>query len=147
MSAARRTRDPDSVQVGDELPAVVRTPDRLAVLLWCICYWAAHRIHSDPEWARGEGYADMVVGGALINSYVVSGLSAWSGDPTCLRRFRVRQHATAVAGDTLSVRTSVLRVGSDDGRGVRRIDCGFQVTKDDGTLVSSGEAGLDLPVG
>ena len=146
MSGSRRTRDPATVRVGDALPAVVRSPDRLAVLLWCIGYWAVHRIHNDIEWARREGYADLVVGGALINSYVVKGLSDWSGDPTCLRRFRVRQHATAVAGDTLTARMSVLAIGPDVARGVRRVDCGFEVTKQDGTVISSGEAGLDLAV-
>ncbi len=146
VTGRRRTRDPATVQVGEALPPVVRTPDRLAVLLWCFGYWAVHRIHNDVEWARREGYADLVVGGALINSYVVEGLSDWSGDPTCLRRFRVRQHATAVAGDTLTARMSVLAVGPDVASGVRRVDCGFEVTKQDGTVISSGEAGLDLAV-
>ena len=58
----------------------------------------------------------------------------------------MRQHATAVAGDTLTARTSVRQVGPDDGDGVRRVVCGFDVTKQDGTLIASGEATLALPV-
>jgi hydroxyacyl-ACP dehydratase HTD2-like protein with hotdog domain len=146
MSAGRPTRDPATVTPGDPLPTVVRTPDRLAILLWCIAYWAPHRIHSDAEWARGEHYGDVVVNGPLINEYVVASLAEWSGDPTCLRRFRVRQQATAVAGDTLTARTSVRRVEPDDGDGVRRVVCGFDVTKQYGTLIASGEATLALPV-
>ena len=146
MSAGRPTRDPATVAPGDALPTVVRTPDRLTILLWCIAYWAPHRIHSDVEWARREQYGDVVVNGPLINEYVVFSLAQWSGDPTCLRRFRVRQHATAVAGDTLSARSSVRRVGPDDGDGVRRVDCAFEVTRPDGTLIASGEATMALPV-
>ena len=146
MSGAWPTRDPATVAPGDPLPTVVRTPDRLAILLWCIAYWAPHRIHSDAEWARSEHYGDVVVNGPLINEYVLSSLAQWSGDPTCLRRFRVRQHATAVAGDTLTARSSVRRVGPDDGDGVRRVEVGFEVTKQDATVVASGEATLALPV-
>jgi acyl dehydratase len=142
--------DPRTAAVGDRLPTLVRTPDRLTMLLFCMSYWAPHRIHTDPEWARSEDYRDTVVNGPLINEFVVSVLSDWSGDPTHLRRFRVRNHAVAFAGDTLTVTASVTAVGPGDREGdgddMRSIECGFEVTRQDGTLMASGQATLAVPI-
>jgi acyl dehydratase len=131
------------VAVGTELPTLVRTPTRLTLFLFGVAYWTSHRIHYDLEWARAEGFTDVLVTANLISAYSAELASTWAGDPGCLRALRERNLSAAFAGEELTVRGSVvaLEPGADGGL----VRCALRVTKADGTIVVDGLATLHLP--
>ena len=132
------------VRVGESLPPLVQHATNVSVFLFGVAYWAPHRIHYDREHALSEGYDDVLVVGPLMNAYAVRALTGWAGDPGCLRNFAVRNLAPAYAGDTLTVTASVTDKHSGDDEG--RVECEFQVARQDGTPVLSGTATLGLPL-
>ena len=132
------------VRTGEALPPLARRATNVSVFLFGVAYWAPHRIHYDRDHARSEGYEDVLVTAPLMNAYAVRALTEWAGDPGCLRRFAARNLAPAYAGDTLTVTASVVakRPGEDEGR----VDCEFEVARQDGSAVARGTATLGLPL-
>ena len=137
------TRRFADVTVGDELPGRVHTPTRLTLFLFGVAYWTPHRIHYDPEWARSEGYDDVLVTANLLSAYTAELLTEWAGDPGCLRTLQERNVAAAVAGDKLEITGRVAEVEPAPGGGLVR--CDLRVVKQDGTAVVEGRATVALP--
>ncbi len=135
-------RSLDTVKVGDELPALTVTPTNVSVFLFGVAYWTPHRVHYDKEWARSEGYDDVLVTGPLMTGYLVRMLTAWSGDPAAVKRIALRNHAPAFAGDELTVRGAVTSVSSRDAGGEAVI--AVSIVKQGDAEVVSGEAAVAL---
>lgn len=139
MTALRSRGD---VKVGDELPPLTVTPTNVSIFLFGVAYWTPHRVHYDKEWARSEGYDDVLVTGPLMTGYLVRMLTAWSGDPAAVKRIALRNHAPAFAGDELTVRGTVASVVSDDSACEAVI--AVSIVKNGADEVVSGEAAVTL---
>lgn len=135
-------RSLDTVNVGDELPPLTVTPTNVSVFLFGVAFWTPHRVHYDKEWARSEGYDDVLVTGPLMTGYLVRMLTAWSGDPAAVKRIALRNHAPAFAGDELTVRGAVTSVSSRDAGAEAVI--AVSIVKQADAEVVSGEAAVAL---
>lgn len=131
------------VRPGQQVPALRRKPTRVSVFLFGVAYWTPHRIHYDIEAAKAEGFGDVVVTANLLSAYSVEMLTRWTGDPQCVLELEERNHAPALAGESLTVTGQVLDIGETDGQ--RRARCSLRISKDDGTQVVSGQAVVRLP--
>jgi 3-methylfumaryl-CoA hydratase len=131
-----------SFQPGSPLPELQRMPTRVTCFLFAVAWWAPHRVHYDIEWARHEGFGDVMVPGLLISEYVVTALTSWTGDPCHLRRLIVRNTGPAFAGEQLTVRSQVAGVATDGDRTAVTFD--FTVSKDGGQSVASGQATVEV---
>jgi hydroxyacyl-ACP dehydratase HTD2-like protein with hotdog domain len=136
------TRRFADVTVGDVLPARQHTPTRVTLFLFGVAYWTSHRIHYDAEWARSEGYDDVLVTANLLSAYSAELLTEWAGDPGCLRSLEERNVAAAVAGDKLEITGRVAEVEPAPDGGLVR--CDLRVFKQDGATVVEGRATLHL---
>ena len=136
MTALRSHSD---VKVGDELSPLTVTPTNVSIFLFGVAFWTPHRVHYDREWARSEGYDDVLVTGPLMTGYLVRMLTAWSGDAASVKRLALRNHAPAFAGDELTVRGAVASV-TPDGEAVIAVS----IVKDGTAEVVSGEAAVGL---
>jgi hydroxyacyl-ACP dehydratase HTD2-like protein with hotdog domain len=134
---------PAALVPGAHLPVLVRRPTRVTCFLFAVAWWTPHRVHYDVEWAAQEGYDDVMVPGLLLNEYVVTALTAWTGDPTSLRRLTVRNTAPALAGDTLRVTSEV--TGVTEGDGVRTVALSFEMLRQDDRRILVGEARVEVP--
>jgi hypothetical protein len=144
MSARARRRWSD-VRVGEEIPPLQLRPGHVAVFLFGVAYWTPHRIHYDRDWARAEGYDDVLVTGPLLEAYAARALVRWAGDAASLRRLRVRNTATACAGQALELRGRVSAVRPPaDGGAAGEVECEISVARADGTPVLQGSALLQL---
>ena len=139
MTALRSRGD---VKVGDELPPLTVTPTNVSIFLFGVAFWTPHRVHYDKEWARAEGYDDVLVTGPLMTGYLVRMLTAWSGDALAVKRIALRNHAPAFAGDELTVRGTVSSVVSNDSGGEAVI--AVSIIKNRADEVVSGEAAVAL---
>ena len=139
MTALRSRGD---VKVGDELPPLTVTPTNVSIFLFGVAFWTPHRVHYDKEWARSEGYDDVLVTGPLMTGYLVWMLTAWSGDALAVKRIALRNHAPAFAGDELTVRGAISSVVSNDSGGEAVI--AVSIVKNGADEVVSGEAAVTL---
>ena len=49
----------EDVNVGDELPALVKRPTAIQIFRYSAVTWNAHRIHFERDYALQEGHPDM----------------------------------------------------------------------------------------
>ena len=131
-----------TVNVGDELLPLTVTPTNVSIFLFGVAFWTPHRVHYDKEWARSEGYDDVLVTGPLMTGYLVRMLTAWSGDAMAVKRIALRNHAPAFAGDELTVRGAVSSVVSNDSGGEAVI--AVSIVKNGADEVVSGDAAVAL---
>lgn len=72
--------------------------------------WNAHRIHYDAEYARSEGYPDVLVQSHLHGCVLLGAVRAWAGPEATVHAFGWQNRSIAVAGDELVVTGEVLAV-------------------------------------
>ncbi|OLT16457.1 hypothetical protein BJF78_14410 [Pseudonocardia sp. CNS-139] len=137
-----RVRRFGEVAAGEELPPAHHTPTRVTMFLFGVAYWTAHRTHYDVEFARAEGFADVLVPAGLLSAYGAELLTTWAGDPGCLRELRERNLSPAVAGERLTVRACVTGLEPAADGGV--VSCALSITAGD-RPVTEGRARLVLP--
>jgi 3-methylfumaryl-CoA hydratase len=128
---------------GTRLPALVRTPTRVTCFLFAVAWWTPHRVHYDVEWARHEGYEDLMVPGLLINEYAVTAVTSWTGDPSHLRHLTIRNTGPAFAGDTITVAAEVAETVSRNDHTAITFD--FTVVKQGDQPVATGRATVAVP--
>jgi acyl dehydratase len=128
------------VEVGDELPELVRTPTRVTLFMFGVAYWTTHRAHYDVEFARSQGFADVLVTANLLSAYSAELVTKWAGPGGALRTLEERSLAPAVAGDTVTARGTVTKVEpSPDGAVVW---CDIKLFNQAGTQVVQASASV-----
>lgn len=129
-----------SVQVGDQLPELRRTPSRLQLFRYSAVTWNSHRIHFDQDYAVEEGYPDVLVQSHLHSAFLVSLCTSWMGEGGRLVRLDVSVRRYAVPGDELVCRGEItgLRPG-DDGHGLVHIAL-TETRESDQTVCAVGSA-------
>lgn len=110
MANAETNVTRDRVQIGDELPELVRTPSRVTLFMFGVAYWTTHRAHYDVEFARSQGFADVLVTANLLSAYSAELVTSWAGPGGSLRSLEERSLAPAVAGDTVTARGTVAEI-------------------------------------
>ena len=106
-------RSAGKVSVGDSLGSCERTATRVGMFLFGVAHWTAHRIHYDSDWARLEGYPDVLVPGPLMSAWQVELVTDWAGSSRALLSMEDRNLAPAHPGDALTVSGEVTRVDRD----------------------------------
>ena len=131
MTALRSGR---TVSVGDTLGSSQRTATRVGIFLFGVADWTAHRIHYDADWARHEGYPDVLVPGPLMSAWQVDLVSSWAGSPAALQSMEDRITSSAFPGDLLVISGEVASVErGDDGT---TVTCATRVRCSDRTIAT-----------
>jgi hydroxyacyl-ACP dehydratase HTD2-like protein with hotdog domain len=123
------------VRVGEPIGSVEYTPTRVTLFLFGVAHWTPHRIHYDVEWARAEGFPDVLVTAQLMSAWQIGLVTRWAGDARYLRRFTERNLGPAYAGDTLTVRGEVAAVKSIE-QGLE-VECSLSVRKESDPVATS----------
>ncbi len=131
----------EDVKTGTTIPPLTRTHTAVSVFLFGVAYWTAHRIHYDKEWARSEGYDDVLVTAPLLLSLVTRMLNSWTGHPFAIRKLSTMSRAYAYPGQKLTARGVVRQVTQDTGL----VECDVYIERDDGSQPVVGSAVVHLP--
>ncbi len=96
-------------------------------------------IHYDPVITEAAGFGPRTVNQGPSNvSYVANMLIGWVGDPSAIRRLKVRFEANVFAGDEVTASGEVTAVEeTPDGR---LAHCDVRLSRNDGTRLISGTA-------
>ena len=106
-AAARR----GTLQAGTALAPVAYETSTVQVFRYSAATWNTHRIHYDREYARAEGYPDVLVQSHLHGALLARYATGWAGEEGRLTELALRvrryavcpvEHVVAGAGDTVS---------------------------------------------
>ena len=100
-------------------------------------------IHFDVEAVSELGMGDRQVNQGPTNmAYVVNMLTAWTGDPGCVRRLQVRFLGNVFAGDRVSTGGVVTGIREEGGRRLGDLDVWLERSPEDRVLVGTATVAL-----
>ena len=134
----------DEIQVGDELPLLVKRPSTKELVMYAGASGDFYQIHYDLKFAKAEGLPGVIIHGALKNAYLGQLVTDWMGDEGVLRQLSIRYRGMDVPGDTLTCRGRVTE--KTDNGGEHLVRCDLSLENGKGEKTTTGEAVVSLPV-
>lgn len=92
----------DDIDVGEQMRSLTVTVDKTQLFFFSAATYNGHRIHYDNQWARSEGYDDVLVHGPLQAALLARAIGDWIGGRGRLVSFGVQNRATALPGTPLT---------------------------------------------
>ena len=111
------TKSFESVNVGDELPALVLPLDRTFILSTAIASRDYFEGHHDPDIAVEKGSKDIFMNILTSNGLVGRFVTDWAGPDAFLKRVNIRLGAPNYPGDTMII-TGKVSAKDDEGETV-----------------------------
>ncbi len=135
----------EEVNVGDELPPVVKGPMTTTHLVrWAAANGNYARIHWDLPFAQlRQGLPNVVVNGSLKNQYLGQLMVRYAGEEGWFKRFYVEHRGMDYPGDVLTASGGVTGKRESDGFGL--VDCRVGLANSRGEQTASGWATVVLP--
>lgn len=132
----------EAVRVGDELPAVAKTPiDRVQLSRYAGASGDFNPVHVDEAYAKGLGMPSVYAPGMLIMGELGQLLSDW-GRGAQLRKYGVRFIKIVWPGDTIVCKGRVMDRWGQEGRYFAEVDLWAENQK--GELVIKGNGTLQM---
>ena len=143
--AANSQRNYEDVEVGMELPPVVKGPMTTTHLIrWAAANGNYARIHWDLPFAQlHQGLPNVVVNGSLKNQYLGQLLLDFAGEEGWFKRFYIEHRGMDFPGDTLTAFGTITGKREVDGFGY--VDCQVALRNDRGHQTASGTGAVVLP--
>lgn len=133
----------EDVEVGQELPPLVKQPTTRQLVQYAGAAVDFYEIHYDAEFARSTGLPGVIVHGALKSAFLGQLVTDWMGERGTLRRLAVQYRSMDVPGDTL---TCSGRVTKKDSEGdIHTVSCSIWLENSAGERTTSGTATVVLP--
>lgn len=131
----------EDVEVGDELPSLVKEVTTVSMVMYAAATWDFHRYHHDMEYAREKGMREQFLDGQQMGGYLAQLVVDWAGVEGTLKRLSFRYGEFVFPGDTLTCRG---RVSGKEKGGV--VECELWIENQVGARVlKNGRAVMELP--
>jgi len=133
----------EDVQVGDEMPALVKGPIRqIQLTRYAGASGDFNPIHQDPEFAQASGMGGVFAHGMLSMGFVAQSVTDWLGAGT-VRELGVRFTALVRLKDVVTCRGRV--VGTSEKNGERLVELEVWAENQRGEKVVTGRATAAIP--
>jgi acyl dehydratase len=134
------TRPPgfDDIRVGDQLPALVRTPTTEQLVRYAGAAADPARIHFDEAEARRRGFDGVIVHGLLKAAFLGEVVTSWCGERAWVKSFATQYRGVDYPGSPLVCRGAVTGTRIDDG--VPLVDLELWVENVEGATTTRGRA-------
>jgi hydroxyacyl-ACP dehydratase HTD2-like protein with hotdog domain len=133
----------EDVGVGERMPELTVTADETQLFFFSAATYNGHRIHYDKEWARAEGYDDVLVQGPLQAALLARAIGDWIGGGGRLVSFAVQNRAVAHPGQALTFGGTVTGKRLTE-LGAGLVDLDIAGRRGD-TVLMPGSATVELP--
>jgi hydroxyacyl-ACP dehydratase HTD2-like protein with hotdog domain len=123
------------------VPVVARrfVANEIDLFMYCAATWNTHRIHYDRDYARAEGFRDLVVPGPLQAARLAQMLADFgAAHDGRLQSMSVRHHATLYCNEPVDLRADLLAANGPV------LEVSVVAAVPDGTAATSGRATLML---
>jgi acyl dehydratase len=144
MGALQPSRDWKSIDVGDEVPAMVIDVTPTRVVAGAIASRDFMPVHHDRDYANQQGAPDIFMNILSDTGYCSRFLTDWAGPDTMVKRLAIRLGVPVFPGHTLTYTGEVTAVAQDGDEGL--VEIAFRAINELGEHVS-GTATISLPVG
>jgi hydroxyacyl-ACP dehydratase HTD2-like protein with hotdog domain len=133
----------EDVRAGEEMPTMIRTPDRIQLFMYSAISWNLHRIHYDREYANREGHQDLLVHGPLQGSFLGQYMTDWGGPEASLKKIGWSNRGRAYVDEPYIIKGRVRekRLFQDQAL----IDCEIWSENSAGGRLLVGSASIALP--
>ncbi|HLI88378.1 MAG TPA: MaoC/PaaZ C-terminal domain-containing protein [Ktedonobacteraceae bacterium] len=133
----------EDVQVGDEIPRLVKEPmTHLRLVRYAGASGDFNPLHTDPKIGEAVGVGGIIAHGMLIMGFVGQMLSDYVG-PTALRKFNVRFKGMTRLGDAITCTGTI--TDKYEAGGEARIKGKVQATDQNGDVKVTGTFEAALP--
>ena len=130
-----RGTDFSGIRIGDVLPAKPGPAiDKPRIKMVMDVMDDVNPVHIDEALVKRMGLRGLVNQGPCNLSYIINMLVAWTGDPDCVKRMKVRFHNLVVPGDQTVAGGTVTAVHDDT------VECDVWLRLADGTTMLAGMA-------
>jgi hydroxyacyl-ACP dehydratase HTD2-like protein with hotdog domain len=133
----------EDVGVGERMPELTVTADETQLFFFSAATYNGHRIHYDKEWARAEGYDEVLVQGPLQAALLARAIGDWIGGGGRLVSFAVQNRAVAHPGQALTFGGTVTGKRLTE-LGAGLVDLDIAGRRGD-TVLMPGSATVELP--
>lgn len=133
-----------SINIGDALPEQTHRPTAVQLFRYSAITWNSHRIHYEAEYAKVEGYPDVLVQSHLHGAFLTRLCTDWMRPSGRLVELSLRVRRFATPGDVLTCRGEVIDKETSGGEGLVRLR--IEEVRADGTVCAPGEAVVGFPL-
>lgn len=131
----------EDIEIGQEIPARTASPTSIQLFRYSSLTWNAHLIHYDKEYAKSEGYPDILVQAHLHGAFLASMLTDWIGPKGRIVNYGWSNFRFAVPGDELTCKGKVIEIDENN----RLVTCEIYEENQHGDICVKGTAKLQLP--
>ena len=134
----------EDVNVGDELPPLVKEITSVSMVMYAAATWDFHRYHHDGDFARGKGMRASFLDGQEMGGFLAQQVVDWAGVDAILKRLAFRYTNFVFGGDTLTCKGRVSSKSEEEGQGM--VECELWIENQKGERVlDQGKAKVALP--
>ncbi|MEX1022121.1 MAG: MaoC/PaaZ C-terminal domain-containing protein [Dehalococcoidia bacterium] len=132
------------IEVGTEIPSIVKPAmTRVQIAKYAGASGDFNPLHVDEIYATTQSRMKSVIAhGMLSMGFLGQLLTTWLGSPLPLRTLDVRFQSSVYPGDVITLSGTVTSKEEKDGATL--VHCDLRATNQDGTVVTSGIATVDL---
>jgi len=132
----------ESIQEGDEIPALTKKPTYMQLFMFSAATWNRHLIHYNTEFARHDGLKDVATHRALMGNFLAQMLSEWAGEAGRVSKVEWSVRGGAFPGDVLTCRGKVVQKSVEGKQ--KKVVCEIWVEKEDGNIIAPGKGEVTL---
>lgn len=133
----------EDVNVGDELPEVVKHPDTRQLVMYAGASQDFVAIHYDQNVAQEAGHPKVIIHGALKSAWLGELVTSWMGSEGRLLELDVSYRAIDFPDAVVTCVGKVTDTRIVDGVGLVELEIGLR--QEDGTISTPGRALVSLP--
>lgn len=133
----------EEVNVGDEIPTMVKEPTRAQLFMYSAITWNVHRIHYDRDFAALEEHPDVLVHGPLQGAFLGQYMTDWIGLQGTLKKIAWSNRGRAFPDEPFIMKGRVKDRRNEEGQNL--VDCEIWCENKDGERVAVGGATVALP--
>jgi hydroxyacyl-ACP dehydratase HTD2-like protein with hotdog domain len=133
----------EDVQVGEEMPPLIKTPSRVQLFMYSAISWNLHRIHYDKEYAASEGHQDVLVHGPLQGAFLGQYMTDWGGPEARLRKIGWTNRGRAFVEQPYIIKGRI--TGKQENDDLSLVDCEVWSENEAGERLLGGIATISLP--
>ena len=142
---AKRPAYYDDIQVGEEIPALVKKPTTRQLVKYAGASGDYYEIHYDHHFAVNAGLKEgVIVHGLLTAGWLAQMLTDWLPSPMALKKFGVSYRAMARPGDSITCTGQIVKKYEKDGEHL--VDCEISAENQRGEKCAVGTATAALPM-
>ena len=131
----------EDVQVGDEIPTLVKQPSPRQLVKWAGASGDYYEIHYDSDFARKNQLGDVVVHGRLKAAFLGQLLTDWIAPNGAVKKMSCRYKGTDPVEEDMLIRGTVTAKREDG-----LVDLDVWTERPDGSKTTQGTATVELPV-